>query len=460
MKKYPLAILVLLVTIVWIYFTDPRYTKPILAALPAFLIILANSFYESKVILLAAIGTTLFWGLSLFYYWRINALPSPYEIYLIYLFLFMTAIISFPLVQRTRKIFVELEEEKNKTQSIITNLADGLLFFDRESKLSLINSQAKDFFKIDAEKIVGLSLRELSQISEIAPLANLFGRKIKKVFRKELPISKNLILEVSTTPILKRKEGSGSLVILHDITREKTIERLKTEFVSISAHQLRTPLSKIKWALTTLLDGDLGKITPDQKEVLEKSYESNEKMLILINDLLNLSKIEEGRYLFKLTSCQIEEIIQSIIDSHQEKIKIRKIKIEFKKPKKKLPKVKVDLEKIKLAIDNLVDNALKYTPVGGKAIISLKKSEKEICFQIKDTGVGIPKNQQDRIFSKFFRASNIKRMQSEGTGLGLFIAKNIIEAHKGKIWFESEEKKGSTFYFTLPIKAGRVLKKV
>lgn len=452
MKQYLLIIFILLVIITWVYYTDPTYTKPILAALPAFLIILANSFYENKIILFSAITATLFWGLSLFYYWKINALPSPYEIYLIYLFLLMMAMVSFPLVRRTRKIFGELQEEKNKTQAIITNLVDGLLFFDKENKLSLINPQAKDLFDVNANTVVGLSISDLIKISEIAPLANLLGKEIKKLFRKELKIRESLILEVSTIPIAREKEKLGSLVIIHDITREKTIERLKTEFVSVSAHQLRTPLSAIKWTLKILLEEDLGKISLEQRKVIERAYTSNERMLALINDLLNLSRIEEGRYLFKLTPCQIEEVVQEVIDSYQEKIKEKKIEFKFKKPKVKIPKVKVDLEKIKLAIENLVNNSLKYTPVEGSVIIYLKKKEKEIHFEIKDTGLGIPKSQQERVFSKFFRASNVKKVETEGTGLGLFIAKNIIEAHKGRVWFESQEKKGTSFYFTLPIK--------
>lgn len=452
MRQYLTVILILLVTIAWVYYTDPQYTKPILAALPAFLIILANSFYENKIILLSAVTATLFWGLSLFYYWKIDALPSPYEIYLIYLFLFMTAMVSLPLVRRTRKIFLELENEKNKIQTVIINLADGLLFFEKENKLILANPKAGDFFNVDFLKLIGLSTQQLLRFSKIKPLINLIGKEIKTISREELQVRKNLILEISALPIVREKERFGSLIILHDITREKIIERLKTEFVSTSAHQLRTPLSSIKWALRTLIEGDLGKITPEQKELLEKTYNTNERILTLVNDLLNLSKIEEGRYLYKLTPSQMEETIQEIIDSYQKISKEKKIKLVFIKPKNKTSKVNVDLEKIKLAITNLFDNSIKYTPAGGRVTASLQEKDKEICFEIKDTGLGIPSDEQKRVFTKFFRATNIKKIEPGGTGLGLFIAKNIIEAHKGRIWFDSKQGKGTTFYFTLPVK--------
>jgi len=344
------------------------------------------------------------------------------------------------------------EEERDKTLSIITNFTDGLLVFDSENKVSLLNPRAEEFFHIKAAQIIGKHILELTGTSTLEALATLLGKGIKGIFRKELRLEENLILEISSIPIIREEEKLGSLVVLHNITREKAIERIKTEFVSISAHQLRTPLSAVKWTLRMLLDGDLGKTTPEQKEILEKTYKSNERMINLINDLLDITRIEEGRYLYKPTLHQIEKITQSVINSYQEKIKRKKIKFEFKKPKEKLPKIKVDLEKISLAIENLIDNAVNYTLTGGEIKVFLKSNKEGITFEIKDTGVGIPKRQQERVFGKFFRAANAIRMETEGTGLGLFITKNIIEAHGGKIWFKSEEGKGTTFYFSLPVK--------
>ncbi len=346
------------------------------------------------------------------------------------------------------------EEEKNKTISIITNFADGLLVFNEEGNLSLINPHAEVFFDVKSRDIIGRSILELSTFPTLATLVSLFRGEIKGIFRKELAIKENLILEVSTIPMVSGEEKLGNLVILHDITREKVIEKMKTEFVSLAAHQLRTPLSAIKWALRMLLDGDLGKITDEQRDFVEKTYKSNERMISLINDFLDITRIEEGRYLYKPTLESIENLIQFVINAYKEEIERKNLELDFKKPEKKLPRAVVDVEKIRLAIENLLDNAVRYTPPGGRVTISLRyaEKEKEIEFSIKDTGVGIPKDQQERVFAKFFRGVNVMRMETEGTGLGLFIAKNIIEAHGGKIWFESEEGKGTTFYFTLPLK--------
>ncbi len=344
------------------------------------------------------------------------------------------------------------EAAKNETLTIISNFADGLLVFNRESKLSLINPKAIECFKAEAKKIIGKSVSELGQIPVFRPLTNILGADLTKVFRKEITLRENLVLEVTILPLLEKKEKIGTLVIVHDITREKLIEKMKTEFVSLAAHQLRTPLSAIKWTLKMLLDGDLGEITKEQKGFIEKTYQSNERIISLINDLLDVTRIEEGRYIYNPQPFQIEKVVQSVIDFYQEEIKKKKLKFEFKKPKKKLPKVKIDAEKMKLVIQNLLDNAIRYTSLGGEVTVSLKDIKKGIEFQIHDTGVGIPKDQQERVFTKFFRAANAIRMDTEGSGLGLYIAKNIIEAHDGKIWFESQEEEGTTFYFTIPIK--------
>jgi len=348
-------------------------------------------------------------------------------------------------------LFADAREEKEKILTIIDNLADGLMVFDKEGKLSLINPVAKKIFEIEKE-ILGKSIVEFLNFPNLKNLFYLLGKEIKEVFRKELEIRKNLILEITSLPILKEGKKLGSLIILHDITREKTIKRMKTEFVSISAHQLRTPLSEIKWTLETLSKEKLGKLTEGQKEILEKAYDSNKRMLALIDDLLDVVRIEEGRRLYKLTLSNFEEVIQSVIESYQEKIRKKQIKFEFRVPSKKLPKIKIDTEKMPLAIQNLLDNAIRYNLPGGMITITLNSTEKEIEFSIEDTGIGIPENQQQNVFKKFFRGSNAVKMETEGNGLGLFIVKNIIEAHNGKIWFQSEEGKGTTFYFNLPLK--------
>jgi len=354
--------------------------------------------------------------------------------------------------EEARKIAVE---ERNKTLTIIQNFADGILVFDEKNNLELINPLAEEFLGVKKEEIIQKNISELSETPKFKHLIKLLdsfpeGKAIKSIFREELPLRENLFLEITTLPLIMESNLKGTLAILHNVTREKNIEKMKTEFVSISAHQLRTPLSAVKWTIRMILDGDVGEISNEQRDLLQKTYLSNERMINLINDLLNVTRIEEGKLLYEPKLAQLEDIVWSVAGNFKQEIKRKKIDFKFKKPSQALPKVKVDQEKIKLAVENLIDNAIRYTFPKGKVEISFRCPDKVIEFKVKDSGVGIPKDKQERIFTKFFRGPNVIRMETEGTGLGLYTTKNIIEAHKGKIWFESEEGKGTTFYFALP----------
>jgi len=198
-----------------------------------------------------------------------------------------------------------------------------------------------------------------------------------------------------------------------------------------------------------LLDEELGDLNKQQKEFVEKTYKSNQRMISLINDLLNVSRIEEGRYVYEPESTSLENIVREVLGNLEEEINEENIELVFNKPDQPTS-IKVDTEKIRLAVKNLIDNAVRYSPTEGRVVVTIKQKEEEVQFSVEDNGIGIPEEQQDRIFSKFFRASNATHKQTEGSGLGLFITKNIVESHEGEIWFESEADEGTTFYFTLP----------
>ncbi|RLC39799.1 MAG: hypothetical protein DRH33_01890 [Candidatus Nealsonbacteria bacterium] len=348
----------------------------------------------------------------------------------------------------------EAEKERDKTLAIIENFPEGLLFFDRENRVSSINPRFSDLFDVDPKELIGKEAKDLLSIPSLTPLIETLGEEIKGIYRKELKLREDLVLEVSTVTVMREEEKIGTLVILRDVTREKIIERLKTEFVSIAAHQLRTPLSAIKWTLRMILDGDLGKVSKEQREFLEKTYQSNERMIRLINDLLNVTRIEEGRFLYNIKRQDIIKIAEKVITPLKEVAERKGLNFKFQKPKAKIPELAVDSEKISLVFQNLIDNAIHYTHPGGEVKVSIEylKNKKEVLVSVQDTGIGIPKDQQKRVFSRFFRGANAIKTETEGTGLGLFIAKNIVEAHGGKIWFKSVENKGTTFYFSLPIK--------
>ena len=256
---------------------------------------------------------------------------------------------------------------------------------------------------------------------------------------------------ITVTPFVWQGKIVGTILVFRDITVEKEIDQMKTEFVSLASHQLRTPLSTINWYAEMLLAGDAGKINKEQKEYLQEIYIGNQRMVELVNSLLNVSRIELGTFAVDPEMASLKEMAESVFDELKPQITEKKMQIT-KKYDKKLSKVNVDTKLMRIVFQNLLTNAVKYTGEKGKINLEIKRRVKDIMVIVSDNGFGIPKKQQAQIFTKMFRADNVKAKDTTGTGLGLYIIKSIIEqsAH-GKIWFESVEGKGTTFYFTIPL---------
>ncbi len=344
-------------------------------------------------------------------------------------------------------------KERDKTLAIINNFADALIVLGARKDVLLVNPQAEKFFAVKSADAVNKIFSALRGNEALNKAVEFINKAETHFLRKELEVNENFILEISAIPMRGlSKDNAERLVIFHDITREKLIEKTKSEFVSIAAHQLRTPLSAIKWIFGMMVEGDWGKLLPEQKEYLQKGYASTERLIRVVNDILNVSRIEEGRFVQKLEMAQIEEIARAVYIQHQNIAETKKINFTYKKPEQKTHQIFVDHEQIRMVMENLVENAMNYTTEGGRVELSVAedKEKREVSVCVSDTGIGIPKAQESRIFSKFFRSSNAMRMETSGSGLGLFVTKNIVENHKGRIWFESEENKGTKFYFVLP----------
>lgn len=234
--------------------------------------------------------------------------------------------------------------------------------------------------------------------------------------------------------------------------RFSILDKEKSEFVSTVAHQLRSPLSAIKWTIDSLLKGETtGTLSVEQRALLMKAYESNERIINLIRDMLGIDRIESGMYGFSYVDISMTDLLNNIIAEFKVNADKRRIKITVKATDN-LPKVSVDPQKMRAVLQNLIENSLKYTREGGYININLqpgKDDTMDVVFE--DNGVGIPKEQQKDIFKRFFRAENAKALDPEGSGLGLFIVKTIVERHGGTMRFESEEGKGTKFFFTLPL---------
>ena len=257
--------------------------------------------------------------------------------------------------------------------------------------------------------------------------------------------------------IAREQERAAQLLVSRDLelTRAneqlRSLDEVKSEFISVVAHQLRTPLSGIKWTLNLLQNGDLGHLSAEQKKFLAKAYESNDRMIGLVNDLLGADRIDSGKARYLFAPLDITEMIESVLYEVASQAKTREVAISFKKPPVSLPPVQGDAERLRAVLQNLLENAVKYSRPEGSIALTLSVEKEMALVSIKDNGIGIPKDEQEHIFSRFFRAKNAVKVETDGSGLGLYIAKAIIERHGGKIWFEGKENEGVTFSFTIPL---------
>lgn len=243
--------------------------------------------------------------------------------------------------------------------------------------------------------------------------------------------------------IEKLKEENQKLQKLSDF---------KSDVISISAHELRTSLSALKWILKMFIDGDIGAISTEQKTFIKKAFESNERMISLVNEMLSVNHADDISLKYNPEEVDIVNLVESVLfDFVGESFK-KNIQVIFLKGEAKLPKAFVDPYKARVVLQNLVDNAIKYSNFGSKIFVSIELKNKNIQIAVKDNGIGIPEKDQPKIFEKFFRSENAKQKSEIGSGLGLTTARNIVARWEGKIWFESKENGGSNFYFTLPTK--------
>jgi signal transduction histidine kinase len=244
---------------------------------------------------------------------------------------------------------------------------------------------------------------------------------------------------------------------IDDATRElqKSNEKLqkldeaKDEFISMASHQLRTPLTSVKGYISMMLEGDAGDITDQQKNFLDQAFLSSQRMVYLIADLLNVSRLKTGKFIIEPKPTYLPDVVESEIAQLHETAKARDLKLIFDKPDS-FPTLNLDETKIRQVIMNFADNAIYYTPKGGKITINLKETDESIEYTVRDTGIGVPKSEQHHLFTKFYRAGNAKKARPDGTGLGLFMAKKVVVAQGGAIIFKTEEGKGSTFGFSFP----------
>jgi two-component system sensor histidine kinase VicK len=363
-------------------------------------------------------------------------------------------------VKNERDKVEEMARELIKFQLAVENVSDLITITDDEGKIIYTNRAIK--------KITGFRKKDV--LGKKAGSRELWGGLMSKEFYqkmwKTILDKKPFIGEfknkrkngeeyyaiVNIVSVLNRKnEIIFFVAVERDITEQRSIDRAKSEFVSLASHQLRTPLSTIKWYAEMLIGEDIGKLKKEQKQYVEEIERGNTRMIELVNALLNVSTLELGTFIIESESLDIREISDKVIEELGQILK--KKKHEFIKTYgKNIPKILLDRKLISVILENVLSNAIKYTPEKGKIELKILKEKRNIKIVVSDNGIGIPKKQQKRVFEKLFRADNVKITDTDGTGLGLYIVKSILDQSGGKIWFKSEENVGSTFYITIPLK--------
>ena len=359
------------------------------------------------------------------------------------------------------------EIEVVKDEAIFSSIGDGLIVTDSEGNIVQVNEAFEKLLGWSAEEVIGKKMLDIVQkVDENGKIIPPGQRSLHRVLTGEIPAGKiSTVLKTHSyirkdksqlpitgivTPMMLNNKIVGAVQIFRDVTHEREVDKTKTEFVSLASHQLRTPLTTISWNAEMLLGGDAGRLKPEQAQCLEVIYHSNQRMIDLVNALLNVSRLELGTFTAELKLVDITKIADQVIADLSHKMHKKKQTFE-KKYDKNFKPMMLDEKIISIVLQNLLSNALKYTPEKGKIMLEIKIEDEALKISVADNGIGIPVAQQDKLFTKLFRADNARVIDTEGTGLGLYLVKLIMDHSGGKVWFESTENKGSTFYATLPL---------
>lgn len=346
-------------------------------------------------------------------------------------------------------------DEKNKSLAIVKSISDPIIVLDNNYKVILCNDACNLYFGVDENNVINKHFLMAIKDGELFD----FITQASNMKEQDMPIQKmynmadskgNYYFNVLVTQIKDIHEvQTGVIVVFQNVTELKQVENMKSDFISTVSHEFKTPLTSIMFGTSLLLDKNLGISDERQMKILNTMKEDADRLLSLVNDLLRLSKIEYDKSIFKMKPCSIRSIIQDSIKEFYNVAESKGVNLVYDADKD-LPKISGDFEKLTWAVNNLISNALKCTDRGDQIIITACAKENNISVEVRDTGIGIPEEYQNKIFDKFIQ---IKGQDSErrGTGLGLAITKQIIEAHSGSIHCKSVLGQGSIFTFTLPI---------
>ncbi|UCF27421.1 MAG: GAF domain-containing protein [Chloroflexota bacterium] len=354
--------------------------------------------------------------------------------------------------------------ETSRSRSILEAIADGVLVTDQHGEITLFNHSAERMLELKRAEVIGRSIEHFSGLFGGIALAwmNTINSWIQdhgsfhpmNTFSEQVSLDNGNVLSVNLAPVINNNEFFGTVSIFRDITHLIEVDRLKSEFVATVSHELRTPMTSIKGYVDILLMGVAGELSDQQLRFLRVVQENTERLTILVNDLLDLSRIEAGQVILSMGSIDLSDLIEEVMEEIDRLTIAENKSMQFALDlPPDLPLIKGDAERIRQILINLLGNAFHYTPSNGNVSLSARQTGEEIQVDIKDNGVGIPPKEQERIFDRFYRGENHMVIATAGTGLGLSIVAKLINMHNGRIWVQSSgiEGEGSIFSFTLPL---------
>ena len=365
---------------------------------------------------------------------------------------------------------IRLKQESEQLNLVLSLMGEGLVVVHSGGAIAHINQAAGVLVRVAPADAVGelfvtvfpvvydagngeegyMPIREALDQDTIIRIRLVDNTYIKLRDGSRFPVS------MTITPFVSGRQRYA-IVLMQDITQEKAIDRAKTDFVSLASHQLKTPLSAINWFTEMVLTGDAGRLKKKQREYLEEVAHSAKRMTQLVNELLNVSRLELGTFIIEPEPATLSNIMRETIREFAPKIRDKRLSV-IEQYDPNVPKIKVDTTLTGMIFQNLISNAVKYTPTGGEIRVHIGIEDQDVVITVADNGFGIPEDQHNQIFTKFFRADNAVSGDSEGTGLGLYLIRSIVEEAKGTITFTSREGKGATFRVTIPL-SGMPLKR-
>lgn len=357
------------------------------------------------------------------------------------------------LSERIEEAQETMEAERNRLDSVLAHMTDGVIATDRRGKVITINEMALTLLNVKDEDVIGASLLELLDIETDYTLRKLLEEPEEILIDRSVSSMEEdqMIIRVDFA-MIRRESGfiTGLVCVLHDVTEQEKNERERREFVSNVSHELRTPLTSMRSYIEALSEGAWKnpEIAPN---FLNVTLEETDRMIRMINDLLNLSRMDSGNGELQLEYVNFNELINFVLDRFDMMVEAndKKYTIHREFTKRDLW-VELDTDKVIQVLDNILNNAIKYSPDGGEITCRLLETHNNVVFSVTDQGLGIPKKDINKVFERFYRVDKARAREQGGTGLGLAISREVVKAHNGAIWVESQEGQGSTFYISLP----------